>query len=197
MSSTSLSRCRVNWTRRGYHEFEKEMLRWCHGWVRRHGTQTYACLMEKGKKAEELDIDTFCGSHGWACTFVRRNGLKMRRRCGEGGDANEASAVRRHSIPVVLQHLGVRPKDTFNCDETGIIFGAHPQRTLAPTSVKGTKCDMDRLTLLLCCNVTGTERLKPLMCGRMLRQRAWMPVNHPRAWSPDEYVRWEKLRKPG
>ena len=52
MSSTSLSRCRVNFTRRGYVEFETEMLKWCHGWVRPHGTLTYACLMEKGKKRQ-------------------------------------------------------------------------------------------------------------------------------------------------
>ena len=34
----------------------------------------------------------FRASNGWVCNFVRRHGLKMRRRCGEGGDAHEASA---------------------------------------------------------------------------------------------------------
>ena len=196
MSSPSLSRCRVNYTRAGYDEFEKEMIQWCHGWVRRHGTLTYACLMEKGlKKAEEMDIE-FKASNGWSCNFVRRNGLKMRRRCGEGGDANEASAdLAKHAIPRVLEQLGARPEDVFNCDETGIIFGAHPERTLAPTSVKGTKRDMDRLTLLLCCNVTGTERLKPLMCGKMQRQRTWGAAGSPSAWHPEPYVQWEKTAK--
>ena len=191
MSCTSLSGCRINYTKCGYDEFEKEMLKWWHGWVRRHGTLTYACLMEKGKKkADELVLDAFRGSNRWACNFVRRNRLKMRRRCGEGGDANEASVeLGRHAIPLLLQHLGARPEDMFNCDETGIIFGAHPERTLASTSVKGTKRDMDRLTLLLCCNVTGTEHLKPLMCGKMQRQRAWMPAGHSGAWHPDPYVR--------
>ena len=197
MSSPSLSRMRVNWVRTGYDEFESEMVSWCHGWVRRHGTLTYACLMEKArKKADELDLDNFKASNGWACNFVQRNGLKMRRRCGEGGDANEASAeLGKHSIPLVLQQLRARPEDVFNCDETGIIFGAHPERTLAPTSVKGTKRDMDRLTLLLCCNVTGTERLKPLMCGKVARQRAWGAVTSSRAWYPDDFVRWEKTAK--
>ena len=105
---------------------------------------------------------------------MRRHGLKMRRCCGEGGDANEASAeLARHSIPRLLTQLGARVEEVFNCDETGIIFGAHPERTLALTSVKGTKRNMDRLTLLLCCNVTGTERLKPLICGKMRYQRNW------------------------
>ena len=165
MKATLLSRCRANWIRDGFDEFEKEMLKWCHGWVRRHATLTYACLVEKGKKkADELKLEIFRASTGWACNFVRQNGLGMRRRCGEGGDANEASAeLRKHAILRVLLQLGATVEDTFNCDDTGIIFGAHPERTLAPTSVQGTKRDMDRLTLLLCCNVTDTERLKPLM----------------------------------
>ena len=74
-------------------------------------------------------------------------------------------------------------------------MGAHLERALAPTSVKGTKRDMDRLTLLLCCNVTGTERLKPLMCGKVARQRAWGAVTSSRAWYPDDFVRWEKTAK--
>ena len=49
MESPSLARCRVNYKRRGYELHEKEMLAWVHGWVRRHGTLTYACLMEKGE----------------------------------------------------------------------------------------------------------------------------------------------------
>ena len=114
------------------------------------------------------------GSNGWACNFVRRHGLKMRRCCGEGGDANEASAeLARHSIPRLLAQLGARQEEVFNCDETGIIFGAHPKRTLAPTSVKGTKRDMDRLTLLPCCNVTSRKRLKPLIRDKIRYQRNW------------------------
>ena len=65
MESSSLSRCRVQYIRRRYEIHEKEMLAWCHGWVRRHGTLTYACLMEKArKKAEELELDEFKGSNG-------------------------------------------------------------------------------------------------------------------------------------
>ena len=134
------------------------MVKWCSGWVRRHGTLTYTCLIEKAKKkVDELELEEFKAWTGWAYNFVRRNGLKMRRRCGEDGDANEAFAVlRKHGNPRVLEELGARPEDTLNCDETGIIFEAHPERTLAPTCVKGTKRDMDCLTLLLCCNFTST-----------------------------------------
>ena len=94
-------------------KLEKELLSWCIGWVRRHGTLTYALLREqallkakklgpesrpmKTKKTPagiwvEVEPHEFRASSGWATGFCRRNGLKMRRRCGEGGDANIASA---------------------------------------------------------------------------------------------------------
>ena len=53
--------------------------------------------------------------------------------------------------------LGARLENVFNCDETVIILRAHPKRTLAQTSVKGTKHDMDCLTFLLSWNVRRTE----------------------------------------
>ena len=144
----------------------------------------------------ELDIRGFTASQGWATNCCRRNSLKMRRRAGEGEDANEASAeLKMHGIPLILRELGARPEDVFNADETGIIFAAQPQRTLAPESVRGTKKDMDRLTLLLCCNVTGTERLKPVMCRKMARQRAWGAVQRSGSWHPEPFVRWEKTKK--
>ena len=95
-------------------------------------------------KAMELDIRGFTASQGSATNFCRRNSLKMRKRAAEGGDANEASAeLGMHGIPLILRESGARPEDVFNADETGIIFAAQPQRTLAPESVRGTKKDMD------------------------------------------------------
>ena len=54
---------------------------------------------------------------------------------------------------------------------------------------------MERLTVLLCCNVTGTELLKPVLCGKVMRQRAWGPRSSENAWSPDKYMHWVKTRK--
>ena len=83
----------------------------------------------------------------------------MWRRFGEGGDANQASAdLARSSIPYILEQLGAKPEDTSNCDETDMVIGAQLHCTLTPSSVKGSKREMERLTILLCTNVTGTER---------------------------------------
>ena len=70
-----------------------------------------------------------------------------------------------------------------------IAIGAQPHRTLAPFSIQGSKREMDRLTVLLACNVTGTELLKPVLCGNVMRQRAWGPK------TGDRYVKWVKTKK--
>ena len=64
---------------------------------------------------------------------------------------------------MVLANLGTRPQDVFNCDETGIILGAQPFKTLAFSRVSGVKKCMDRITIMLYCNATGDERMKLLM----------------------------------
>ena len=77
----------------------------------------------KGKKEEELDLDDFKASNGWACNLVRCHGWKMRHRSRKGKDANEASAeLAKHAISRLLNDLATRPKEVFDCDETTIIF---------------------------------------------------------------------------
>ena len=196
-SAKTLSSCRQRPGK--WQELEQVLLRWCTGWVRRHGTLTYAILKEQAlvlaRRMPEISVDFAC-SNGWADGFCRRHDLKMRRRCGEGGDANVAAAeLGRSAIPYVLQSLGARPKDTFNCDETGIIFTAQPYRTLTPINVQGTKKAMDRVTALMCCNATGTKKLKLLMLGTVHRARAWGRVTATDAWHPHPYVTWKKSPK--
>ena len=172
-NAKSLGRCRLRDDK--FSELEGDLMTWSMRFLRRHGTLTYALIKEqaevfaKQKNIPEADFKT---SNGWCTNFCRRHDLKMRRRCGEGGDANQASAdLGREGIPHVLQFLGARPEDTFNCDESRIIFRAQPHRTLAPTKVTCTKKVLDRLTVLFCCNVTKTERLRLMMLGTMQRAR--------------------------
>ena len=53
----------------------------------------------------------------------------------------------------------------YNCDETGLCYRMLPSKTLASRSEKeasGMKNQKDRVTLMACCNTTGTHIL-PLM----------------------------------
>jgi len=56
----------------------------------------------------------------------------------------------------------------FNIDETGLFYNLQPTYTL---TYKGYSChgrtkSKQRVSVLLCCNVEGTEKLPPLMIGK-------------------------------
>lgn len=77
-------------------------------------------------------------------------------------------------------------QDIFNADETGLFFKALPEKTMefkGKTCSGGKRCK-DRLTVLLCCNKDGSEKLKPLVivkfanprCLAKIKSRDSLPV---------------------
>lgn len=70
-------------------------------------------------------------------------------------------------------------KDIFNCDETGLFFKALPEYSLQYSQRLNNdiKTSKERLTLLLCCNMDGSEKLKPLIIGKSEKPRCFKNVN--------------------
>ena len=64
-----------------------------------------------------------------------------------------------------------RLEDIFNCDETGLFWKMEPNRGLSTGPIRGIKQDKDRVTILLTCNSTGTEKLKPLFIHKFQTPR--------------------------
>ncbi|KAI8487194.1 Tigger transposable element-derived protein 4 [Branchiostoma belcheri] len=62
-----------------------------------------------------------------------------------------------------------------NTDETGLYYRALPKGTLAhkPEPVSGSKKAMDRISVLFACNMTGTEKLTPLVIGSSKNPRCF------------------------
>ena len=56
--------------------------------------------------------------------------------------------------------------DVFNADETALYWELEPTKTLATGPVVGTKKSRNRVTIMLTCNASGSEKLKPLFIHR-------------------------------
>ncbi|GBB92484.1 hypothetical protein RclHR1_20100001 [Rhizophagus clarus] len=52
--------------------------------------------------------------------------------------------------------------NVFNYDETGLYWDLEPSKTIMQNPLSGKKKSKKHVTLLLTCNATGTEKLKPL-----------------------------------
>jgi hypothetical protein len=73
------------------------------------------------------------------------------------------------------------PDDLYNCDETGLLYRLLPEKTLSSKhdeiAAKGFKACKDRLTVLVTCNATGTDKQKLLVIGNAARPRCFRSIN--------------------
>ncbi|CAF4683431.1 unnamed protein product, partial [Rotaria socialis] len=111
----------------------------------------------------------FKASNGWLEKFRKRHGIQYRTINGESASVDPATVDEWEKRLVVMIDK-YNPNDIYNADETGLFFKALPNRSLvaAKDSCKGGKRSKERFTVLLCTNMTGTDKLKPLMIGQHL-----------------------------
>lgn len=158
-------------------------------------------------KAEELAAqlgkpDWKC-SEGWMYRFRKRHGVVYNTSTG----SMEASLSDEHatavwSTDVLIPALArYDPRDVFCVDECGLFWRLLPDRTVLFESEKchGGQNAKERLTVVLCANMTGTEKWPLLSVGKFMNPRSFegirkLPVlyegNH-RAWvTPDLFQHW-------
>jgi Tc5 transposase DNA-binding domain/DDE superfamily endonuclease len=130
-------------------------------------------LLEKASKfAKALGYTEFRGSSGWLSNFRKRHGFLSRNNV-EGQDSKDMMEKfwREQVFTPLLQKYPA--KDIFFTDETGLFFCTQPGNSL---TLKHEKCvdgsnSSTRMTLLLSCNMDGSEKLKPLVVGKFGRPK--------------------------
>ena len=108
--------------------------------------------------------------------------------------------VDRKKLPEILEEF--QPKDIFNADESGLFMRALPDRRLVNSSEKavGGKVPKERISILLCANMSGCEKKKLLVIGRSKKPRCFprdlqtLPVDYDyssKAWMTGIiFTRW-------
>nr|XP_050046565.1 tigger transposable element-derived protein 4-like [Dermacentor andersoni] len=133
-------------------------------------------------KAEEfvlqLGIEGFSCSEGWLTIFKDRNGIVCRAVSGEAAAADTTACAdwRATRLPEILEEYDAKNID--NVDETALFSKLLPSKSL---SFKGEKCtggklSKDRLTVLIGANMTGSEKLKPLVIEKSKHPRCFKNV---------------------
>jgi hypothetical protein len=140
---------------------------------------TDAIIVEKAKQfANQLKIteDNITFSHGWLRCFKNRNKIKSIKTCGESGSVN--NTIVEAAIPELTALLEqYNPNDIYNFDETALFYRMEPDRTLASKRISGRKEDKERLTVALCSNATGSDKLIPLVIGKYQNPRCFKNIN--------------------
>ena len=135
--------------------------------------------MEKANSlAEGLGLTDFKATVGWLERWKERNGIKFKKQHGEKQDADDWGAERwvTEVLPGLLEDY--EPRDIYNADETGLYWRAIPDGTLAHKTEQAAGCKVpkERVTLLLACNMDGSEKLEPLTIGKSKQPRCFKNV---------------------
>ena len=132
-----------------------------------------AILLEKGKEfASRLQCDDFMASSGWLSRFKARHGISLKVLHGEAASVNSSSVSSSRSELQAIT-AGYAQEDIYNMDETGLFYRMPPSKTLAQGSRQGTKQYKDRITVALCTNADGSDRMKPLVIGKSAQPRCF------------------------
>jgi transposase len=130
--------------------------------------------------ANQLGKECFVATEGWLGRWKRRNDICHKKAHGEKRDADAQEAGRW--ITTVLPEMlrCYPPQDVYNCDETGVYYRATPDGTLTfrIEALSGSKKAMDRITALVCANMTGCDRRPLLVIGKSRNPRCFKGISH-------------------
>jgi hypothetical protein len=160
-------------------DVEEALLRWFSQARSRQVPVSGPMLMEKANcLAEGLGLSDFKATVGWLERWKERKGIQFKKQHGEKQDADDWGAERwvTEVLPGIIKDFD--PRDVFNADETGLYWRAIPDGTLSfkNTEAAGCKVPKERVTLLLACNMDGSEKLEPLTIGKSKQPRCFKNV---------------------
>jgi hypothetical protein len=116
------------------------------------------------KYATMLGHTEFKASCGWLEKFKKRQQISWKTIVGEAGltDSNVTTNYITKVLPALIKTYDAR--DIFNADETALYYKAMPDKTLFYKNLPANhvSVEKERLTLLFCANMSGSEKLNPL-----------------------------------
>lgn len=135
-----------------------------------------AVLTEKAKDlAKHLNKDEFQPSSGWLSRWKGRNSIVYKKMHGEMKDADipAADSWREEILPNLLEEYS--PDNIYNADETGIYYRALPDGSLTfkADSARGSKKVKERITAMVACNMSGTDKRRLFVIGKSKKPRCF------------------------
>ena len=173
-------------------EMEKALLMWFSNVRARQIAVSDDMLRLKARAfGSALNIEGFSYSNGWLYGFKQRHGISLHAIHGEAASvSNEIVQDGRRRIQNLLQLSQYDLCNVYNMDETGLFFRLQPDKTLSTAPVRGTKKSKERISVALCANADGSDKLKPLVIGKAARPRCF-----PKAFNVQSVVHYYHNKK--
>ena len=123
-----------------------------------------------------ISDDEFKLSNGWLHNFKQRHGIKQYTMHGESGSVDTTMLAKdRQELAALIEQY--EPQYVYNMDETGLFYRMQPSKSLATKEILGKKKDKERVTVALCCNLDGSDKIYLVVIGRSKNPRCFKGVN--------------------
>lgn len=106
----------------------------------------------------------------WLERFKQRYHIKARVRHGEAGSIPASTEEEMRALQTIAGEFA--EDDIYNMDETGLYWKMLPSRGLLSQALPGVKKEKARVSLALCVNATGSDRLPVWIIGKFKTPRA-------------------------
>ena len=151
-------------------------------WIRAHEgliAMSGDVLMEKAKRYfQELypNERSLVFGTGWLQGFRSRHKIWTRQRSGESTPAVVPGV--ESSVSEICQVLdGYALCDVYSMGETGLYYSLQADRTMATQQMEGGEGNQERITIALCTNADGTDKVPLLVIGNATSPRCFRDVN--------------------
>ncbi|KAG8391682.1 hypothetical protein BUALT_Bualt01G0212700 [Buddleja alternifolia] len=107
-------------------------------------------------------------SNGWLEKFKQRHAIRSFRRFGESGSVDIEKI--KASLPSIREELDKWAwKVIYNMDETGLFYRMQANNSFTTKQLEGRKQNKERITIVICCNGDGSDKLPLWIIGRVLK----------------------------
>ena len=129
--------------------------------------------------AEILGRHDFIATEGCLSRWKGRYQIKSKRAHEEKTSADFQGAEKWKLIILPELSREYNPFEIYNADETGLYYRATPDNSLcyAYEQLNGSKKALERITVLLCANMSGSDKLKPLVIGKSKIPRCFKGID--------------------
>ena len=163
-----------------YEDVEKALLKWFTNVRDQNLPVSGPMLVTKAEEfAKRLNHPDFKCSIGWLDRFKERHNITFKKICGEAKSVDDKSEEMNEWL-TELQGIMTEysPDNIFNADETGLFFKLLPEKTLEFKGIdcSGGKRSKERLTVMVCTNMSGSERVPLLVIRKAANPRCFKNV---------------------
>ncbi|XP_029656955.1 tigger transposable element-derived protein 6-like, partial [Octopus sinensis] len=125
----------------------------------------------------ELKLDKFKNSDGYLHKFKKRHGFRMTKLHGEMR-TNDPVDVDLFIEKFIEISKGYNADQIYNLDETGLYYKLIPSKSICRNRFQGYKNFKDRVSIMLCSNMSGNHKLKPVMISKPKMPRCFKSYDY-------------------